>query len=125
MLIPTQLDRVSAEAVPRLLAWLKTLRGSSAELYGNFQVLGVIGNLAFNREGLIAQERTIWEASPDKCARAWIAPVHHFGTIIKDKSEVRRAANHREFAALLPTLQPTFLTLIDEIEARRSSHDGR
>jgi cellulose biosynthesis protein BcsQ len=125
VLIPTVLDRVSSEAVPRLLAWLRNLKSSSAELYGNFAILGVLGNLAFPRETLIEQERTIWEPSLQKCANAWLAPVHHFDTIIKDKSEFRRAANSREFAALRPTLLPTFLKLVEEMEARRTAHESR
>ena len=124
VLVPTILDRVSAEAVPRLLKWLRNLKTSSRELYGGFEVLGVIGNLAYPRAGLVAQEREIWLASPKKCEAAWLAPVHHFGTIINDKSEFRRAANHREFAALHADLQPTFLSLLDEIEIRRSAHEG-
>ncbi len=124
VLIPTQLDRVSAEAVPRLLRWLRDLKDSSAELYGNFKVLGVVGNRAYNREGLILQEREIWKASPGKCEEAWLAPIHHFGTIIKDKSEFRRAANHREFAALHADLQPVFLSLVQEIERGRSEHES-
>jgi cellulose biosynthesis protein BcsQ len=125
VLIPTQLDRVSSEAVPRLLAWLRDLRSSSAALYGNFHILGIVGNRAYPREALVAQERTIWEALPAKCKDAWRAPVHHFATIIKDKSEFRRAANTREFAALHPDLQPAFLGLVQEIEARRSEHESR
>jgi hypothetical protein len=50
--------------------------------------------------------------------------VHHYGTIIRDKSDFRRAANRREFAALFPTLQPIFHDLVKEIEARRTSHEG-
>lgn len=124
VLIPTVLDRVSSEAVPRLLSWLRDLRRSSSELYGQFEVLGVLGNLAFPREKLIEQEREIWENLPAKCKANWLAPVHHFGTIIKDKAEFRRAANGREFAALHPDLQPAFLKLVNEIDARRSAHEG-
>jgi hypothetical protein len=62
---------------------------------------------------------------PAKCKDAWRAPVHHFATIIKDKSEFRRAANTREFAALHPDLQPAFLALVQEIETRRSEHESR
>lgn len=123
VLIPTQLDRVSSEAVPRLLAWLRDLRATSHTLYGNFDVFGVVGNLSYRGEKLIAREKEIWEALPGKCKGAWFAPVNLFGTIIKDKSEIRRAANNREFAALYPTLQPTFVNLVQEIEARRSAHE--
>jgi cellulose biosynthesis protein BcsQ len=124
VLVPTLLDRVSSEAVPRLLRWLRDLKASSAELYGNFKILGVVGNRAYPRAGLILQEREIWKASPGKCEQTWLAPVHHFATIIQDKSEFRRAANHREFAALHPDLQPIFLNLVQEIEAGRSAHES-
>jgi cellulose biosynthesis protein BcsQ len=125
VLVPTLLDRVSSEAVPRLLRWLRDLKASSAELYGNFKILGVVGNRAYPRAALTLQEREIWSASPGKCEQAWLAPVHHFATIIQDKSEFRRAANHREFAALHPDLQPIFLNLVKEIEAGRSAYESR
>ncbi len=125
VLVPTQLDRVSSEAVPRLLRWLRDLKTTSAELYGNFKVLGVVGNRAYPRPNLILQEREIWTASPGKCEQAWLAPVHHFATIIHDKSEFRRAANNREFAALHPDLQPIFLKLVQEIEAGRSAYESQ
>jgi cellulose biosynthesis protein BcsQ len=123
VLIPTQLDRVAAEAVPRLLGWMRDLKHSSAELYGNLKVLGVVGNRAYPRAGLILQEQEIWSDSPAKCENAWLAPVRHFGTIIHDKSEVKRAANHRQFAALHPTLTPVFLDLVKEIEAGRAQYE--
>ena len=125
VLVPTLLDRVSSEAVPRLLRWLRDLKASSVELYGNFKVLGVVGNRAYPRAGLTLQEREIWTASPGKCEQAWLAPVQHFATIIQDKSEFRRAANSREFAALHPELQPIFLNLVQEIEAGRSAYESR
>jgi cellulose biosynthesis protein BcsQ len=124
VLVPTQLDRVSSEAVPRLLKWLRHLKTSSVELYGNFDILGVLGNRAYPREGLIEQERGIWNDLPPKCRTAWGAPVYHFGTIIKDKSEIRRAANKREFAALHRDLKPLFMSLAEEIEARRSENES-
>ena len=125
VLIPTLLDRVSSEAVPRLLAWLKRLKNTAPQLYGDFKVLGVLGNRAFPRETLIEQERKIWESSPAKCQAAWGGPVAHFDTIIREKSEFHRAADRREFAALHTTLQPIFLELVQEIEARRSAHESR
>jgi cellulose biosynthesis protein BcsQ len=125
VMIPTLLDRVSSEAVPRLLAWLKRLKAAAPELYGHFKVLGVMGNRAFPREILIEQERKIWEASPAKCQAAWGAPVAHFDTIIREKSEFHRAADRREFAAVHKDLQPIFLQLVQEIEARRSAHESR
>lgn len=125
VLIPTQLDRVSAEAVPRLLGWLRDLRRASPELYGHFEILGVLGNLAYPRSKLIAQEQGIWEELPAKCKATWKTAVHHFDTIIKDKAEFRRAANSREFAALHPDLQPEFRQLVNEIETRRSAYESR
>ncbi|HZZ79085.1 MAG TPA: AAA family ATPase [Gemmataceae bacterium] len=123
VLIPTLLDRVSSEAVPRLLRWLRDLKSSSAKLYGNFRILGVVGNRAYPRAGLVLQEREIWKELPGKCEQTWLAPVHHFATIVHDKSEIRRAANSREFAASHPDLQPVFLDLVNEIEAGRSQHE--
>jgi len=125
ILIPTTMDRVSAEAVPRLLKWLRNLKSASADLYGGFHVLGVLGNRANPRAVLIEQERKLWEGLPEKCKAAWGAPVHHFGTIIREKGEIHRAADHREFAALDPALQPTFVQLIQEMDARRSEHESR
>jgi cellulose biosynthesis protein BcsQ len=125
VLVPTLLDRVSAEAVPRLLKWLKNLRATAPELYGNFKVLGVMGNRAFPRNALVEQERIIWESSPAKCQLAWGEPVAHLDTIIREKSEFHRAADRREFAAMHKDLQPIFLELVEEIEARRSAYEGR
>ena len=51
-------------------------------------------------------------------------PVHFFGTIVKDKAEFRRAANNRQFAAVHADLKPVFLSLIGEIEARRSDYES-
>jgi cellulose biosynthesis protein BcsQ len=125
VMVPTLLDRVSAEAVPRLLKWLKNLRTGAPQLYGQFRVLGVLGNRAFPRNALVEQERMIWESSPAKCQAAWGAPVEHFDTIIREKSEFHRAADRREFAAMHKDLQPIFLELVEEIETRRSAHEGR
>lgn len=124
VLIPTQLDRVSSEAVPRLLKWLRNLKPTSAELYGQFEILGVIGNLASPREKLVEREQAIWESLPSKCKNAWLAPIYLFDTIIREKSEFRRAANNRKFAALEPALQPSFTALVKEIEARRANHES-
>jgi cellulose biosynthesis protein BcsQ len=124
VLIPTMLDRVSSEAVPRLLQWLRDLRRAAPDLYGHFEILGVLGNRAFPREKLIAQEQDIWDGLTKKCMAAWSVPVYAFATIVKDKAEFRRAANNRQFAALHPDLQPAFLKLVGEIEARRSAHEG-
>ncbi len=124
VLIPTQLDRVSSEAVPRLLKWLREMQSVSPELYGQIKILGVLANRAYPREGMIEQEREIWKSLPEKCEKAWGKRVHFFGTIVKDKAEFRRAANHRQFAALHADLKPVFLTLADEIEGRRRDDEG-
>ena len=103
----------------------RKLKTSAPELYGKFEVLGLLGNRAFPREMLIEQERGIWEGLPAKCQAAWGVAVHRFATIIREKSEIHRAADRREFAALHKALQPTFLDLVQEIEARRAEHESR
>ncbi len=125
VLIPTQLDRVSSEAVPRLLGWLRDMRRAAPDLFAHFEILGVVGNRAFPRDKLVAQEQEIWAGLPAKCKVTWSVPIHHFATIIRDNSEIRRAANSRGFAALHKDLQAVFVDLLDEIEARRSAHESR
>lgn len=125
VLIPTSLDRVSAEAVPRLLKWLRNLKFAAPDLYGNFHVLGVLGNRANPRGTMVEQERLLWDALPEKCKAAWGASIHPFATIVREKGEIHRAADHRQFAAFHAALQPTFAELVDEMETRRCEHESR
>lgn len=125
VLIPTTLDRVSSEAVPRLLKWLRNLKASAPELYKEVEVLGVLGNRVYPRSKMIATEDEIWRGLPPKCVDVWGLPVHHFATIVQEKGEIHRAANQRKFAALESELKDTFLTLVEEIETRRRHHEGR
>ena len=124
VLIPVLLDKISADAVPRLLQWLHNLK--SIKIYEEMNVLGVIANRTYPREKLIAKEARIWESLPGRCTDAWKHPVHHFEQVIRNKSEFAEAAGTTHvFAATMPGLQDMFVALVDEIETQRSRYESR
>lgn len=108
ILIPVELDDMSADGVPRILAWLKKLQGASCN---ELNVLGVVGNNAYPRLKLINRERVIWDALKQKSRDAWDGPVHHFDAVIRSHATVAG-----RFAALDPRHQANYDDLIDEIQ---------
>jgi cellulose biosynthesis protein BcsQ len=123
VLIPVLLDRLSAEAVPRLLQWLHNLK--SIKVYQEMNVLGVVANRANPRAILTKKEQAIWEALPRRCASAWKHPVHHFVEVIRNKSEFADAAERHEFAASSSPVKEMFVALVDEMEGQRARHESR
>lgn len=123
VLIPVLLDRVSAEAVPRLLQWLHNLKSNA--IYQELNVLGVVGNRATPRENLVKKELAVWESLPPKCADAWKHPVHHFAQVIRNKSEFAEAAARHEFASTTSPMRETFEALVQEIEMQRTRYESR
>jgi cellulose biosynthesis protein BcsQ/predicted nucleic acid-binding Zn-ribbon protein len=114
LLIPTQLEEISTEAVPRLLAWLRNLKTQVNEIYSQIKILGVVANLTFpNTPQLTRTERAIWEALPRRCERAWNGPIYHFQEYIKKFSTTHA------LAAVDRNLGPKFIKLVEEIESRR------
>jgi cellulose biosynthesis protein BcsQ len=103
VLIPVLLEDTSAEAVPRILGWLKRFQTSCcAEL----NVLGVVGNKAFPRKSLIKREAVIWNSLRDQCRNAWGDTVHLFDEVIRE-----HAAVNGRFAALDPRFQERYRAL--------------
>jgi cellulose biosynthesis protein BcsQ len=123
VLIPVLLDRLSAEAVPRLLQWLHNLK--SISIFEEMNVLGVVANRANPRATLVKKEQIVWEALPPRCADAWKHPVHHFAEVIRNKSEFADAAAQHEFAASSSPVKEMFIALVDEMESQRCRHESR
>lgn len=121
VLIPVLLDRTSAEAVPRLLAWLHSLKAK--QVCAEMSILGVVGNRAWRKDKLSTRERGVWKTLRDNCADAWQGPVHLFERFVPTNARFADAADERTFAALDVTLYPIFEELIAEIEQRRAQHD--
>lgn len=123
VLIPVLLDRTSAEAVPRLVAWLHILKKKN--VCADLSILGVVGNRAFRKQQMTKGERGVWEALQKKCDDTWGEPVHHFARFLPNSAEFAKAAEQREFAALDEGLRPIFEELVTEIEQRRAQHESR
>lgn len=107
VLIPVLLEEASTEGVPRMLGWLKRLQATSC---GELNILGVVGNKAFNRVKLIKREQVIWNALVQQGHQAWGGPVHHFDEIIREHPSV-----DGRFAALDPRHQPRYEELVNQI----------
>ena len=107
VLIPVLLEDTSAEAVPRILGWLRRFQATSCR---ELNVLGVVGNKAFPRTKLIAREQVIWNALPEKCQTAWGSPVRFFDEVIRQHTAVTGV-----FAALDPRHQDRYSNLITQI----------
>ncbi len=132
VLIPVLLEKDSADAVPRMIAWLKLFqRASCADL----NILGVVGNRAYPRKNLIARQAIVWKGLVASCKSAWGSPVHLFPEVIRDHPAISGP-----FAALDPKHSPSYKALIDQIrkeirhahlepatvhQASRSGTDGR
>lgn len=107
VLIPVLLEDTSAEAVPRILGWLKRFQMTACE---ELNVLGVVGNKANPRKKLITREQAVWSALPADCLHAWGRPVHFFEEVIREHPVV-----NGRFASLDPRYQAGYGNLITQI----------
>jgi cellulose biosynthesis protein BcsQ len=107
VLIPVLLESTSADAVPRLLEWLKRFRSTA---FIELNVLGVVGNRAFPRKQLIARQRVVWTDLQDRCRDAWGDPVTLFDEVIREHPNV-----NGPFAALDPKHRDRYHRLVSLI----------
>lgn len=107
VLIPVLLERTSAEAVPRILSWLRKFQSNC---HSGLNLLGVVGNKASAHANLISRERLIWTDLHDRCADAWDGPVRLFDAVIRE-----HPSPHGFFAALDPKYHARYEHLIDLI----------
>ena len=107
VLIPVLLDDKSAQAVPRILAWLKKLQ---LAFCSELDILGVVGNNANPRNQLITRELAVWQALKERSRDGWGGPVHHFDEVIRTHPTFEG-----KFAALDPKHQPRYAELVDQI----------
>jgi cellulose biosynthesis protein BcsQ len=117
VLVPVLLDKTSADAVPRLLTWLRHLqrRGVCPEL----QLAGVVGNRVHQyQQKRVKREQTVWNDLAGKCRDAWGADVYLFENYVPDNSEFAEAAEKRRLAALGGDVQPFFKDLVAELQER-------
>ena len=107
VLIPVLLERTSAEAVPRILSWIRKFRN---DCHPGLNLLGVVGNKASAGAKLIARENAIWTDLHDLCVDAWDGPVRLFDEVIRE-----HPSPNGPFAALDPRYQSRYEHLIDLI----------
>ena len=120
-LIPVQLDQTSADAVPRMLQWLRRLQPT---LCPDLSVLGVVANrVSLRNESLTKGQQTIWNELPKRCEDVWGEAVHFFKARIKQDSAFAEAADKHRFAAFDRDLIPYFLDLAAEVRRRVDTHE--
>lgn len=122
-LMPVLLDKTSLDAVPRLLKWLRLLRGHG--VCPELRVLGVLANRTRFKDKLTGLQKDRWSSLADKCRVAWGEPVHLFERWIPDKARFAEAAESRKLAALDDELAPIFKDLLAELKRRNAIHDRR
>jgi cellulose biosynthesis protein BcsQ len=123
VLIPVILDRVSTEAVPRLLTWLLHLKNQQ-RLCPDLSVLGVVANRTQQRPRLTTKETGVWEDLGAKSKDAWHRSVYHFRRFIPSSQYISDAATRGEFAAYDPHIGDLFEELAEEVERRLNSHES-
>lgn len=121
VLLPVLLDKTSLDAVPRLLQWLRLLRGQG--VCPELRVLGVLANRTRYKDKMSGRETDRWSSLADKCAVAWGEPVHLFKRWIPDKALFAEAAETRKLAAFDDELAPIFKDLLAELKKRDAIHD--
>lgn len=108
-LIPVVPEPISAEATPRLLAWLRNFQRSCCQ---QLAVLGVVGNrVKSHLDRPIRRQLDCWNNLKPDCHKAWGADVRFF-----DKAMVRQftGLSHR-LAALTPEGKPVMDDLVNQI----------
>lgn len=123
VLMPVLLDKTSLDAVPRLLRWLRLLRGHG--VCPELRILGVLANRTRFKEKLTGRESDRWSSLASKCRDAWGEPVHLFQRWIPDKARFAEAAETRKLAAFDDELAPIFKDLLTELKQRNAIHDRR
>ncbi len=124
VLIPVVPDALSADAIPRLLTWLRKLR-DLWRVQPQLDILGIVVNKAFPRgDKLLVREQRVLDDLPPKCEDSWKMPVHIFRTVIRSRVQFAEAASKRCFAALQPGLEPVFKDLIAELKQRIRINEG-
>lgn len=108
-LIPVVPEPISAEATPRLLAWLKNFQRSCCQ---QLSILGVVGNrVKFYQDQPVRRQLDLWNRLKDDCSQAWGADVRFF-----DRAMIKQFANlpHR-LAALTPEGRPVMEDLVNSL----------
>jgi cellulose biosynthesis protein BcsQ/HAMP domain-containing protein len=123
VLIPTILDRVSADGLPLMLGWLKTLKANG--VCPDLDVLGVIGNCTHSKARLTNREKDVLGRLQTLCDDVWDWPIKPFTTFLPDKPAFAEAAERRAFAANHKEIGPLFAALADEFLARQVNHERR
>jgi cellulose biosynthesis protein BcsQ len=103
LLIPTPLDRMCIEAVPRLLRWV---RERQQRLMSNINILGVV--ISRTKKPLTEREKELLDQLKHDCKDAWGAAVKVFETLVPTFSEAalsyRFPAQHRDLRGLFGKL---------------------
>ncbi len=123
VLAPTILDRVSAESLPLMLGWLKTLKANG--VCPALDVLGVIGNCTHAKNRLTNREKDVLDRLQTLCDDAWTKPIEPFAAFIPDKGAFAEAAERRTYAAAHKDIGPVFDELANEFLARQVNHERR
>jgi len=121
VLIPVLLDRTSAEAVPRLLTWLRILKQKN--ICPDLELAGVIGNRANPRNPPVKREKRVWEILEENCQGKWPTDVHLFERWVPTSPRIAEAADERAFAVDDEGVRAIFEALVDEIEERKVQHE--
>jgi chromosome partitioning protein len=124
VLIPVILDRLSAEAAPRMLRWLRKLKYED-RVCPDFTVLGMVADKVQDVRGPSTRQQDVWDSLAVQCTDAWQEPVHRFETTIPVWSEFAQAASENTFAALNGRAAAKFLDLLDELTQRMPAHERR
>jgi chromosome partitioning protein len=122
VLIPVLLDRISTEAVPRLLQWLRQLKAQ--RLCPNLDVLGVVANRTQQKTKLSVKENGVWEELQARAANIWDAEVYHFERFIPSSQTIADAATHGTFAIHDNALESIFVELTEELQRRLVHHEN-
>ena len=123
VLIPALLDNLSAEAVPRLLRWLRILK-TDCEICPNLAILGILGNRCRDRRGPSTKQQTVWQMLHEKCSLAWNEDVYLFETMIPDSNSFVDAAQQKDFVAR-KELRSLFLDLQLEMTKRIPTYESQ
>jgi chromosome partitioning protein len=122
VLIPVLLDRVSTEAVPRLLVWLRHLKMQG--LCPDMAILGVLANRTQQRPRLTPKETGVWEDLKAKSEAAWRGAVYLFDRFIPSSQAIADAAGKPAFAAHHSSLESLFIDLAEEFQRRLTTHES-
>ena len=112
LLVPTLLDQLSVEAIPRTLAHLERLSGISSA-----RLLGVVGNRAAFREGnLIARHQNSYEQLRLAVENSPYAGKRVFRATVRTHADIEAAANAGNVAALTEAGLEFFKDVTDAVD---------